>query len=106
MTPTIRAEIIGSDRCKAEGITVRASAPVLEMCRALIAAGYGPNRPLNAYRGKVLALRVCPIGDGAKYTIEDGSNGPRLRIYKGGRSRVWDAPMSPIEPAATSATST
>ena len=75
---TIRAEIIGSNRCKAEGITVRAAAPVLEMCRALIAAGYDPNRPLNAYRGKVLALRICPIGDGAKYTVQ----GVQLRPYE------------------------
>ena len=30
----IRAELIGSDRCEAEGITVRATAPVLALCRA------------------------------------------------------------------------
>jgi hypothetical protein len=30
MTEAITAEIIGSDRCQAEGHTVRAAAPVLE----------------------------------------------------------------------------
>ena len=65
MMTTIRAEIIGADRCDAEGLTVKAAAPVLAMCRKLISAGYDPSRPLNAYRGKVLALRVCPIGEGA-----------------------------------------
>jgi hypothetical protein len=35
----IRAEIIESDRCDAAGITVRANAPVLAMCRKLVEAG-------------------------------------------------------------------
>jgi hypothetical protein len=80
---TIRAEIIGSDRCDAEGHTVRAAAPVLAMCRKLLTAGYDPNRPLNAYRGNVLALRVCPIGEGAKLMVEDGPSGPHFRPYRG-----------------------
>ena len=35
----IRAEIVGADRCYAEAHCVRGAAPVLAMCRKLIAAG-------------------------------------------------------------------
>ena len=74
----IHAEIIGSDRCEAAGITVRAAAPVLAMCRKLLAAGYDPDRPLHAYRGDALALKVRTIGEGAKLTVEE-SRSPRFR---------------------------
>ena len=42
MPDLIRATITGFDRCDAEGHTVRAAAPVLAMCRELLAAGYDP----------------------------------------------------------------
>jgi hypothetical protein len=32
----IRAYLVGSDQCRAEGRTVRAAAPVLETCRRLV----------------------------------------------------------------------
>jgi len=47
MTP-IRAEISKSNRCDAEGYTVKTSAPVLAMCRKLVEAGYDPATPLHA----------------------------------------------------------
>jgi hypothetical protein len=34
----------------------RGHAPVLGLCRALLAAGYDPRRPLHAYRGDTVAL--------------------------------------------------
>jgi hypothetical protein len=37
----IRADIVGSDTCHALGCTVRASAPVLALCRKLVEAGHG-----------------------------------------------------------------
>jgi hypothetical protein len=77
----IHAEIIGSDRCEAAGITVRAAAPVLAMCRKLLAAGYDPDRPLHAYRGDVLALKVRSIAAGAKLTVEE-SRSPRFVRWK------------------------
>ena len=79
MTTTIRAEIIGSDCCETEGITIKASAPVLEMCRALIAAGYDPDSPLNAYRGDTLSIKVRSIGEGAMLDCQEGG-GFRLRV--------------------------
>jgi hypothetical protein len=61
----ICAELVGSERCTALGITARSTAPVLALCRALIEAGQDPDRPLRAYRGDVLCLRVHSIGKGA-----------------------------------------
>ena len=40
----IRAALVGSKRCEAEGIIARGYAPVLDLCRALITAGYDPKR--------------------------------------------------------------
>jgi hypothetical protein len=77
----IRAEITDADRCEADGFTVRAAAPVLAMCRKLLAAGYDPDRPLHAYRGDVLALKVRAIGEGAKLTVEE-SRAPRFVRWK------------------------
>jgi hypothetical protein len=45
---TMRAELSGCRSATALGITVRASAPVFELCRALVAAGHDPDRPLHA----------------------------------------------------------
>lgn len=74
----IRAEITGFDRCEAENHAVRASAPVLALCRELVEAGFDPVRPLHAYRGDVLCLKVRSIGEGAKLECQDGG-GFRLR---------------------------
>jgi hypothetical protein len=46
----IRAELFGFNHCEVEDHTAIAAAPVLAMCRTLIAAGYDPDRPLHAYR--------------------------------------------------------
>jgi hypothetical protein len=77
MTP-IRAEISKSNRCDAEGYTVKTSAPVLAMCRKLVEAGYDPATPLHAYRGDTLCLKVRSIGEGAKLECQEGG-GFRLR---------------------------
>jgi hypothetical protein len=77
------AELFGSDCCSALGITARGNAPVLALCRALIKAGQDPDRPLLAYRGDMLCLRVRSIGEGAQLTIEDDRRGrPRLRCWR------------------------
>jgi hypothetical protein len=72
---SIRAELIGSDSCTALGITVEASAPVLAMCRALLAAGHDPATRLDVYRGDVLCLRVRSIGEGAALEINTKGTG-------------------------------
>jgi hypothetical protein len=87
----IRAELIGSDRCEAEGIVACGYVPVLDLCRALIRAGHDPKRPLHAYRGAGLALAVRSIGEGAQFTVEDDSRGtPHLRRWRD-RSKRYGA---------------
>ena len=76
----IRAELIGSNACSALGITARGHAPVLALCQLLIEAGHDPNRPLLAYRGDTLCLRVRSIVEGAALAVEDDRRGtPRFR---------------------------
>jgi hypothetical protein len=65
----IRATLIGSDHCEALGITGQGSAPVLALCRALVAAGHDTRRPLHVHRRETLALVVGSIGDGAKLRV-------------------------------------
>jgi hypothetical protein len=65
----IRATLVGSNRCEALGATGRGYTPILALCRALVAAGHDPRRPLHAYRGDVLTLVVRSIGDGARLRV-------------------------------------
>jgi hypothetical protein len=71
----IVAEIVGSDRCSALGITVRGDAPVLGLCRALIEAGHDPDRPIHAYRGRMLSLRIRSVGIGAALAVNGRGDG-------------------------------
>jgi hypothetical protein len=76
----ICAELIGSSRCDAEGLSARGYAPVFQLCRELVAAGFNPACSLEAWRGETLCLRVRSIGEGARLTVEDDSRGtPHLR---------------------------
>src|SRR5437763_14951630 len=61
----IRATLIGSDRCEVDNIVARGHAPVLGLCRNLLAAGYDPHRPLHAYRGDTAALKIRSIRERA-----------------------------------------
>jgi hypothetical protein len=91
----IRAELVGSDTCTALGITVRGYAPVLDLCRALIAVGHDPTRPLEAWRGDVLALRVRSISEGAKLTVGDDRFGrPTFRRWTGPPGDAGAAPVA------------
>lgn len=65
----IRAELIGSDTCTAGDITATGHAPVLALCRALLAAGLDPDQALEVFRGATLALRVRSIGEAAGLEI-------------------------------------
>lgn len=68
----IRAEISGSDRCDCEGFSVRNAAPVLAMCKKLIEAGFDPCRPLEAWRGATLCIKIRSIGEGSRLVYLDG----------------------------------
>jgi hypothetical protein len=76
----IHATLVGSDCCEAEGISGRGYAPAFELCRKLVAAGFDPVSPLEAWRGETLSLRIRSIGEGARLTVADDRHGtPRLR---------------------------
>jgi hypothetical protein len=82
MTPSIkviRAELHSDDTATALGITVSAAAPVLALCRALVAASHDPSTRLEAYRGPTLCLTVCSIGARAQLEINAGGTGFRRR---------------------------
>jgi hypothetical protein len=64
--PPVRAELTGSDRCRALGIETHG---LLDLCRKLIAAGSEPTLPLEAYRGDILCLRIRSIGEGARLRV-------------------------------------
>ena len=87
----IRAALIGSHRCEAEGISVCAAAPVLALCRKLVSAGHDPRRPLHAYRGNVLALQVRSIGEGMQLAIAGDGVGFRRRKEPIAASRSYFA---------------
>src|SRR5262245_35422567 len=66
----IRAELAGSTQCEAaEGINADSLSPVLELCRLLLAAGHDPDRPLKAWRGDTLCLRIRSIGEAARLRV-------------------------------------
>jgi hypothetical protein len=75
----VEAKLIGSTTCTARSIRVSGHAPVFALCRALIGAGYDPERPLHVYRGKTLCLRVRSIAEGAKFTVREGTGRPSFR---------------------------
>ena len=62
MTEPIRAEISKSNQCDAEGHTVKASAPVLAMCRKLVEAGY---ILLRRFTPAEIAAHVRAAGQGS-----------------------------------------
>ena len=75
----IRAELSGSDCASACGVAVRGGSPVIALCRQLVAAGYDPRTPLEAYRGKTLCLHVRSIGEAAGLEIATHGVGFRKR---------------------------
>lgn len=102
----IRAEIVCDDRCVALGIEAQEAAPVLTLCRLLLAAGHDPNRPLHAYRNDVLALKVRAIGEAAQLEINGDGTGFRRRrgpdarppMRKSGRAGIGHRPSRKAVP--------
>lgn len=83
------AELVGDDscRCREIGAPVTANAPVLAMCRQLLATGVDPDTPLCVYRRGVLALKVRSLREGARLTVKTAGNGTPIftldDVYKG-----------------------
>ena len=92
----IVAKLSSSDTCTALGLTALSPAPVLALCRQLVAAGHDPALPLHVMRGDTLALIVRSIGEAAALEINGEGSGFRPR-------RQPDAapPIAPKLPART-----
>jgi hypothetical protein len=71
----LRAELVGSDGCTAEGFSAVGAAPVLMLCRKLVEAGFDPRTPLEAWRQGTLALRARSIGEAAQLEINSKGTG-------------------------------
>jgi hypothetical protein len=76
----LRAEIIGDDIAMAAGITARGHAPILRLCRLLVAAEFNPATSLEAYRGATLCLRVRSLGEAAGLTVRESMRDGRPRF--------------------------
>lgn len=93
----LAARLIGSDSATVAGITVRGQAPILALCRALIAAGFHPGLPLQCHRGAMLCLTVRAIGEGANLTIDGKGSGSTMAapVFSLGRGRNHRATVHP-----------
>lgn len=77
---SVRAELIGDDTARADGIVGHGNCPILKLCRMLVDAGRDPATPLEAWRNDVLCLTVRSIGIGAKLELNaDGTGFRRCR---------------------------
>ena len=94
----VHAQLIGTDKATALGLTVRGSSPVFALCRKLRAAGVDPTRPLHAYRGGVLALRVSSIQEGAALTVKSAGNGsPIFAPMRGATASPMRFPVKAVK---------
>jgi hypothetical protein len=84
----IRAGLIGDHTCTAGGLTVRASAPVLALCRELVATGQDPTIPLEVWRCETLCLRVRSIGEAAWLRVATHGVGFETLLESTGASPV------------------
>jgi hypothetical protein len=86
----LAVELTGANTCTGVGITARSTAPVLALCRELLAVGLDPDRAMQVYRGATLALRIRSIGEAARLEINGEGTGFRP-------ARLPDA-ASPVRP--------
>jgi hypothetical protein len=61
----LRAALLGEHTIAVEGFTTSAAAPVLELCKLLLANGTDSKTPLKIFRDGILALKVRSIGEAA-----------------------------------------
>jgi hypothetical protein len=78
---TIRADLTGDDCCTAGAVTLTARAPLLALCRVLLANGFDPATPLQAFRGTTLCLTMRSISRGAALTVAEHGT-PRFAAWR------------------------
>ena len=80
---SIEATLTDSHHCEALGIVAIGHAPVLNLCRSLLAAGIDPDTALAVYRDGILSLHIRSIREGAQLTVENGGTGaPKFRLAR------------------------
>jgi hypothetical protein len=84
----IRAELFDKNMAVAFGVYVKASAPILELCRQLLARGADPASPLEAWRGSILSLRVRTIGAAAALEVRPSGTGTPVFVRRKNRRRL------------------
>jgi len=92
----IRAQLTGSDTAHVLDVTVRGHAPILKLCCVLVARGHDPATPLEAYRAKILSLRIASVGTAARLTINSKGTGfaPSRAVRTAPPARVQRPPSS------------
>ena len=101
----LRADLRGGDTCAAAGLVATGSAPVLTLCRELIATGVDPDLPLHVYRADVLCLHVRSIGEAAGLDIDGHGRGFRPAGNGGTAPPIrFDAENGPPPPDDKTAT--
>jgi hypothetical protein len=71
-TRTIIEAVEGREIEVLKALEAQSGAPVLALCRALIATGIDPVTPMHVYRGATLALLVRSIGEASQLDVIDG----------------------------------
>lgn len=95
LTNTIVAQLSGANQAEARGLVGRGAAPILALCRALVAAGHDPESPLRAFRRGTLAITIRTIAAGAALAVaEDRFGCPRFRAWKALLGGVAAAPIA------------
>jgi hypothetical protein len=91
----ISATLCGDNRCECEefGTRVTANAPVLALCRQLLAQGVDPDRAVAVYRCGVLALKVRSIREAARLTVKIAGNGTPIFTLGGGQEGAAAPPV-------------
>src|SRR6516164_8852996 len=76
----ISATLRGSEECEAVNVIVTGHAPVLKLCRELLAQGVDPDTAMTVYRRGIVALRVRSIGEAARLTVKSAGNGAPIFV--------------------------
>lgn len=92
----IHAEIVGSDTVIVGDMVVVCAAPIITICRELVARGADPAIAMLAFRSNQLAVKVRAIGEAAQLEINGKGSGFKHRATVGRAS-----PIAPSEPPAT-----
>lgn len=82
LKPVLKAYLTASDTIQIyEPIikTVVSRTPVLDLCRSLIAEGFGNEAALEVFRGGMKCMIVADIQEAALLTVKETAYGPKFK---------------------------